>query len=148
MAVAAPLRWDGDTQVMTSAMGGGAWVVSKHTQNLPLALDFITWMVSAPEFWSITPDYPVYVPVQPAWEKVVNANPLFANDPLPVMQTASQAISPLYTLPSYDVMGVLDDFVGRALRQKKTLESLLPDLQTAMTAQAQAAGYDVTLDNK
>ena len=148
LGIAAPLRWDGDTRVMTSAMGGAAWVVSKHTQNLPLALDFITWMVSAPEFWSITPDYPVYMPVQPAWGKVVNANPLFANDPLPVMQAASQAISPLYTLPGYDVMGVLNDFVGRALRQQKTLESLLPDLQAAMTAQAQAAGYVVTLDNK
>ncbi len=148
LGTAAPLRWDGDSQVMTSAMGGGAWVVSKHTQNLPLVLDFITWMVSAPEFWSISPDYPVYVPVQPAWEKAVNANPLFANDPFPVMQTASQAISPLYTLPGYDVMGILNDFVGGALRQQKTLESLLPDLQATMTAKAQAAGYDVSLDNK
>jgi ABC-type glycerol-3-phosphate transport system substrate-binding protein len=148
LGVAAPLRWDGDAQVMTSAMGGGAWVVSKHTQNLPLALDFITWMVSASEFWVITPDYPVYVPVQPAWEKAVKANPLFANDPFPAMQAASQAISPLYTLPRYDVMGVLNDFVSRALSQKKTLESLLPDLQTAMSAQAQTAGYEVTLDNK
>jgi len=148
LGVAAPLRWDGDAQVMTSAMGGGAWVVSKHTQNLPLALDFITWMISAPEFWAITPDYPVYVPVQPVWEKAVNANPLFANDPFPAMQAASQAISPLYILPHYDVMGVLDDFVNRALSQKKTLESLLPDLQTAMTAQAKTAGYEVTLDNK
>jgi ABC-type glycerol-3-phosphate transport system substrate-binding protein len=148
LGVAAPLRWDGDSQVMTSAMGGGAWVVSKHTQNLPLALDFITWMVSAPEFWAITPDYPVYVPVQPVWEKAVNTNPLFANDPFPAMQAASQAISPLYTLPSYEMMGVLDDFVSRVLSQQKTLESLLPDLQTAMTAKAKTAGYEVTLDNK
>jgi hypothetical protein len=64
------------------------------------------------------------------------------------MQTASQVISPLYTLPNYDVMGILDDFVSRALSQKKTLESLLPDLQTVMTAQAQAAGYEVILDNR
>ena len=148
LGVAAPLRWDGDAQVMTSAMGGGAWVVSKHTQNLPLALDFITWMVSAPEFWAITPDYPVYKPVQLVWEKTLAENPLFANDPFPAIQTASQAISSLYTFPSYDVMGVLNDFVNRALTQKKTLESLLPYLQTAMTAQAQTAGYEVTLENK
>jgi hypothetical protein len=45
-------------------------------------------------------------------------------------------------------MGVLNDFVGRALGQQKTLESLLPDLQTAMTARAQAAGYEVTIDGK
>jgi multiple sugar transport system substrate-binding protein len=148
LGVAAPLRWEGDSRVMTSAMGGGAWVVSKHTQNLQLALDFITWMVSAPEFWNISPDYPVYMPVQPVWEKTVSANPLFANDPFPIMQAASQAISPLNTLPNYDVMGVLNDFVGRALGQQKTFESLLPDLQTAMTAQAQAAGYEVTIDSK
>jgi hypothetical protein len=64
------------------------------------------------------------------------------------MQAASQAISPLYILPTYDVMGTLDDFVGRALNQKRTLESLLPDLQTAMTAQAEAAGYEVVLENE
>jgi ABC-type glycerol-3-phosphate transport system substrate-binding protein len=148
LGVSPPLRWEGDTQVMTSAMGGGAWVISKHTQNLPAALDFITWMVSAAEFWAVTPDYPVYVPVQPAWEKAANANPLFADDPFPAMQIASQAISPLYRLPGYDVMGVLNDFVGQALDQKKTLESLLPDLQTAMTTLARTAGYEVILDNK
>ncbi len=147
LGVAAPLRWDGDPQVMTSAWGGGAWVVSRHTQNLPLALDFITWIVIAPDFWAITPDYPVYVPVQPAWEKAVSANPLFANDPFPAMQTASQAISPLYTLPGYDVMGVLNDFVSRALTQKNTFEILLPDLQSAMTAQAQKAAYEVMIGN-
>ncbi len=147
LGVAAPLRWDGDA-VMTSAMGGAAWVVSKHTQNLPLALDFITWMVSAPEFWAITPDYPVYEPVQAAWGNAISANPLFANDPFPIMQEASQAISPLYTLPTYDVMGVLNDFVSRAQRQKKTLESLLPDLQTEMTTDARAAGYKVIIDSK
>jgi len=148
LGVAAPPGWAGEASVMTSAMGGGAWVVSKHTQNLPLALDFITWMVSAPEFWDISPDYPVYKPVQPEWEKTVSANSLFANDPFPIMQAASQEISPLDGLPNYDVMGVLNDFVGRALRQQKTLESLLPDLQTAMTAQAQAAGYAVSIDSK
>jgi ABC-type glycerol-3-phosphate transport system substrate-binding protein len=148
LGIAAPLRWEGDSSVMTSAMGGGAWVISKHTQNLQLALDFITWIVSAPEFWDISPDYPVYMPVQPVWEETVSANPLFANDPFPIMQAASQAISPLYTLPNYDVMGVLNDFVSRALRQQKTIESLLPDLQTAMTVQAQAAGYEVTIDSK
>ena len=146
LGVAPPLRWEGDTQVMASTWGGGAWAISKHTGNLPLALDFIVWMVGAPEFWTNTPDYPVYLPVQPAWQKAVSANPLFANDPFPPMQTASQAISPLYTLPGYDVMGTLGDFVSRALSQKTTLQSLLPDLQTAMTAQAEMAGYEVVLN--
>ena len=110
LAVAPPLRWEGDTQVMASTWGGGAWAISKHTGNLPLALDFIVWMVGAPQFWINTPDYPVYLPVQPAWQRAVSANPLFANDPFPAMQTASQAISPLYTLPGYDVMGTMGEF--------------------------------------
>jgi ABC-type glycerol-3-phosphate transport system substrate-binding protein len=148
LGVAAPLRWNGEAQEMTSAMGGGAWVVSRHTQNLPLALDFITWMVSAPEFWSVTPDYPVYMPAQLVWEETLAANPLFANDPFQAMQTASQAISPLYTLPGYAVMGVLNDFVKRALDEKKTLESLLPDLQTVMMSQAQMAGYEVIVEKR
>jgi ABC-type glycerol-3-phosphate transport system substrate-binding protein len=145
LGVAAPPIWEGEPE-QTSTMGGGAWAVSRHTRNPQLALDFIVWMVSAPEFWAITPDYPVYEPVQPAWQKAAAANPLFANDPFPVMRAASQAISPLYVLPGYDVMGLLDDFVSRALNGKKTLESLLPDLQTEMTARAEAAGYDVVLE--
>ena len=148
LGVAAPLRWDDDTQTMTSAMGGAGWVVSKHTQNLPLALDFIIWMVSAPEFWAITPDYPVYLSVQPAWEEAVSANPLFANDPFPPMQAASQAISPLFTLPNYDVMGILENFVGQSIREKRSLVSLLPELQAKMTAQAEAAGYSVEVETK
>jgi len=143
LGVAAPLRWDGDTQMMTSAMGGGGWVVSKHTQNVPLALDFIIWMVSAPEFWAISPDYPVYVPVQPEWQKVVSTNPLFANDPFPPMEAASQAISPLFTMPDYDAIDILNDFVARILRQKLTLESQLPTLDAAMTVRAKQAGYEV-----
>ena len=148
LGVAAPLRWDGEARAMTSTMGGGAWAVSKHTQSLSVVLGFITWMVSAPEFWVTTPDYPVYVPVQKPWEKALASNPLFANNPFPAMQAASQAISPLYVLPKYDVMGLLDDVVNRALTQHKTVESLLPDLQTEMTARAQSAGYQVTLDIK
>ena len=148
LGVAAPLRWEGDAQAMTSTMGGGAWAVSKHTQKPSLALDFITWMVSSPDFWTITPDYPVYVPVQSVWQKALSSNPLFANDPFPAMQAASQAISPLYILPNYDVMDTLNDFVGRTFSQHRTVESLLPELQTTMTAQAQAAGYEVTLDIK
>ena len=62
------------------------------------------------------------------------------------MQAASQAISPLYVLPGYDVMGVLDGFVSRALDQDQTMESLLPGLQAEMTARAKSAGYEVTLD--
>ncbi len=103
-------------------------------------------MVGAPEFWINTPDYPVYLPVQPAWQRAVSANPLFANDPFPAMQTASQAISPLYTLPGYDVMGTMGKFVSRALSEKTTLQSLLPDLQTAMTTQAEMAGYEVVVN--
>lgn len=148
LGVAAPLRWDGDARAQTSTMGGGAWAVFRHTRNPELALDFVMWMVSAPEFWSITPDYPVYLPVQPAWQKAVSANPLFADDPFPAMQAASQAISPLYVLPGYDVMGVLDGFVSRALDQEQTMESLLPGLQAEMADRAISAGYEVTLDGE
>ncbi len=152
LGVAGPLKWDGDDRLYTSAMGGAGWVISKHTQNLPLALDFAVWMVRAPEFWAnpasgfISPDYPVYLPVQPAWQETVRALPLFANDPFPAMQKGSLAISPLFTLPNYDVMGVLGDAVRRALNQKKTLESLLPELQAAMVAKAEAASYEVKAD--
>jgi len=64
------------------------------------------------------------------------------------MQAASQAISPSYVLPAYDVMGTLDDFVSRALSENRTIESLLPEIQAEMTARAEAAGYEVVLEEK
>jgi hypothetical protein len=74
-----------------------------------LALDFINWMLSALEFWILTSDYPVYLPIQPAWEKAVCTNPLFSNDPFPVMQATLQVKSPFYTLPDYDMIGFLEN---------------------------------------
>ena len=45
-------------------------------------------------------------------------------------------------------MGILGDFVNQAVREKKSIKSLLPELQAKMTAQAEAAGYKVVTETK
>jgi hypothetical protein len=36
-------------------------------------------------------------------------NPLFSNDPFPVIQATLQVMSPFYTLPDYDMIGFLEN---------------------------------------
>ena len=43
MTAAMPLRWNSEP-LTTGQVGGGPWVVSKHTKNLAAAIDFVKWV--------------------------------------------------------------------------------------------------------
>ena len=47
MTAAMPLRW-GSEPLTTGQVGGGPWVVSKHTKNLAAAIDFVKWATTSP----------------------------------------------------------------------------------------------------
>ena len=74
---------------MTPAMGGAAWTVSSHTKNPKLAVDFVQWVTTDPDFWKGTTNFPAYKPIQNLWQDAVKSNALFANDPFPVYQQAA-----------------------------------------------------------
>ena len=99
LGVAAPLKWADDAEAQTPAMGGAAWTVSKHTANPDLATDLVHWITTAPEFWSVTPNYPAYRPIANLWQEQVSSDPLFAADPFPVYQAAAAQITPLDKWP-------------------------------------------------
>ena len=43
ITAATPLQWNSETPVTTGQVGGGPWIISKHSKNLATAADFVTW---------------------------------------------------------------------------------------------------------
>jgi ABC-type glycerol-3-phosphate transport system substrate-binding protein len=143
LGVAPPLKWASDAQAQTATQGGAAWTVSRHTKNPKLATHLVTWLTTAPEIWSVMPNYPAYRPIMPLWQKQVSSDPLFANDPYPVMKAAADLITPLDKWPRFDLIGPLTQVVKEAQKNKATVESALPKVAEQFAPLAETAGYVV-----
>ena len=46
MAAAMPLRWNKRSPITTGQIGGGPWIISKHSKNIAAAADFVTWVMT------------------------------------------------------------------------------------------------------
>jgi ABC-type glycerol-3-phosphate transport system substrate-binding protein len=143
LGVADPLKWKDDAEAQTPAMGGAAWTVSSHTKNPKLAADFAQWVTTNPDFWKGTTNFPAYKPIQSLWQEAVSSNPLFANDPFPVYQKAATEITALDKWPRFDLISPLSEAVRTGLQEKKTVESILPNVADKLAPLAEAQGYQV-----
>src|SRR5450755_3942240 len=47
MTAAMPLQWNTDTPITTGQIGGGPWIISKHSANTPAAADFVQWSTTS-----------------------------------------------------------------------------------------------------
>jgi ABC-type glycerol-3-phosphate transport system substrate-binding protein len=124
-------------------MGGAAWTVSSHTKNPKLAVDFIQWVTTDSGFWKGTTNFPAYKPIQNLWQEAVASNALFANDPFPIYQQAATEITPLDKWPRFDLIAPFSDVVKTGLKDKKTVESILPNVADTLAPLADAQGYKV-----
>jgi hypothetical protein len=75
----------------------------------------------------------------------VKANPLFANDPFPIYAQAATVITPLDKWPRFDLIAPLSEAVKTGLKDKKTVEAILPDVADKLAPLADAQGYQVDL---
>lgn len=143
LGVAAPLKWADDEAAQTPAMGGAAWMVSRHTKNPKLATDLVVWLTTNEDLWATIPNWPAYRPNQALFQKQVSSNPIFANDPFPVMQAAAGQITPLDKWPRFDMISPLTEVVKGAYQDKATIESVLPQVAEKFTPLAETQGYEV-----
>ena len=137
------MKWAADAKAQTPAMGGAAWMVSRHTKNPKLAAQLVTWLTTAPEVWAAQPNYPAYRPIMDLWQKQVSSDPLFASDPYPVMKAAADVITPLDKWPRFDLIGPLTQVVKEAQKNKQTMESVLPKVAEQLAPLAEVQGYIV-----
>lgn len=144
LGVAAPPRWEADSQPYYGGQGGAAWSVSRHTLNPKLAVDLAIWMATANEYQvDVAPTYPAYKPAAELWVKKIADNPLYANDPGPVYIESAGYQDPQFGIVPYDQAGAFVNTVIGAVNEGQTVLSAFPAYQDALVQNAEAAGYEV-----
>jgi ABC-type glycerol-3-phosphate transport system substrate-binding protein len=142
MTASSALQWEGESAITTGQVGGGPWIISKHSKNLPAAGDFVTWVTTS-EFQDKAPGYPAYEPEAVRWLGNLAKNPYFASDPSPPLKEAATLIWQGWNLVSYPDQPVWSNTVVTKLVAGDSLSSLLQPLGDGLAQAAQAAGYEV-----
>ena len=146
LTAAMPLRWSNEPLV-TGQVGGGPWIVSKHTKNAAAAIDFVQWATTSPAVKSkvgaLSPGYPSYGPAAVKWLTSLNKDPYFAAAEGPAMKAAANLIWKGWSMVTYPDQPVWSNTVVTQLVAGKTLSSLLPAFGDGLAQNAQAAGYKV-----
>jgi len=140
---AVPPKWEDEDKNYTGFWGGAAWTVSKHTANPQLAVDFATFAATANEYHATGPTYPAYAPAAKEWRKTLEGNPLYAQDPYPVMEQTAALMDPLIISLRFDQLAPFQELAVPAITKGETIESVLPDIQKLLVAAAEAQGYTV-----
>ncbi|WP_211268701.1 ABC transporter substrate-binding protein [Actinoplanes subtropicus] len=145
ITAAAPLQWENETPVTTGQVGGGPWIISKHSKNLKGAADFVTYATTVfnPTGKDARAGYPAYGPLADAWLKGLGSNPYFAADPAPALKAAAGQVWTGWNLVSYPDQPVWSNTVVTKLVAGKSLSSLLQPLGDGLAQAAQASGYTV-----
>ena len=145
MTAAAPLQWEDETPLVTGQVGGGPWIISRHSEHSQAAADFVIYATTEfnPTGKDARPGYPAYAPLAAKWLEAVATNPYFAADPTPALKAAADQIWSGWSLVTYPDQPVWSESVVTKLVSGDSLSSLLPGFGDALTDAAEAAGYAV-----
>jgi ABC-type glycerol-3-phosphate transport system substrate-binding protein len=143
MAAAMPLRWNDESPITTAQIGGGPWIISKHSKNIAAAADFVSWVMTSPVVKDKGPGYPSYAPAATRWLANLGKDPYFAASPAKPLQAAATLIWKGWSMVTYPDQPVWSNTVVTQLVAGKSLSSLLPALGDGLAQAAQAAGYKV-----
>jgi hypothetical protein len=132
--------------VTTGQVGGGPWIIAKHSSNVPAAADFVTWVTTVfnPTGKDARPGLPAYAPAAEKWLAMQATNPYFAADPTPALKSSTEQVWQGWHLVTYPDQPVWSNTVVTQLVAGKDLSSLMQPLGDALAQAAQAAGYEVT----
>jgi ABC-type glycerol-3-phosphate transport system substrate-binding protein len=146
MTAALPLRWNNEPLV-TGQVGGGPWIVSRHSKNQAAAVDFVKWATTSLAVKSkvgpLSPGYPSYGPAAAVWLKSLNADTYFAAPEGPAFKAAANLIWKGWSMVTYPDQPVWSNSVVTQLVAGKSLSELLPSLGQGLQNNAKAAGYKV-----
>jgi ABC-type glycerol-3-phosphate transport system substrate-binding protein len=138
-------QWPGSSTVSTGNVGGGTWLLSAHTAHLTQAVNFITW-VTGNNAWqdSLTPGYPAYVPAAKVWLVHQLSSGYYVGNPAAVLQQAAGQVWTGWNYGKWSNEAVWAATIGPGLTAGKTIVSMLPAWQTAITNYATSDGYTVS----
>jgi ABC-type glycerol-3-phosphate transport system substrate-binding protein len=142
ITAALPLRWNKEP-LSTGQVGGGPWIISKHTKNMAAAVDFVQYVTTTNAAKAIAPGYPSYGPAANFWLYNLNNDKYFAAPPGPAMKAAANLVWKGWSMVTYPDQPTWSNEVVAKLAQGKSLSSLLPALGKGLANNAKAAGYKV-----
>ena len=144
LAVADPLHWADQSSPVTGNVGGGTWWLSRHTAHLDAAKDFITWITTADEYQvDLAPGYPAHAGAAAKWLTKQQESGYYTGDISGPLTAAAGQVWSGWGSPEFSQEAVWAKTVIPGQTDGKTVESLLPDWQTAIEQQAQVFGYQV-----
>ena len=148
LGVALMPKWDSAEKNSTGAEGGSGWVISRHTKNPKLALDFITWVATSPNSMKLESSFPAYQPANDLWGKDESANTLYAFDPMAVFTEAAGLIEMSnYAYTRIPRSEAVDATLANADSGIYKTANSIPDILTAwgeyLVKIAEPAGYEV-----
>jgi ABC-type glycerol-3-phosphate transport system substrate-binding protein len=145
MAAAPVPQWPGTATATTGDVGGGLWFLSAHSAHLKAAVDFITWVTTNNAYQGdLAPGLPAYGPAAKVWLANQQSSGYFANDIVPAVQQAAGQIWQDWGYGKYSQEAIWAATVTPGITAGKTIVSMLPAWQTAITNYATAAGYKVS----
>jgi ABC-type glycerol-3-phosphate transport system substrate-binding protein len=139
---ALPLRWNKDP-LTTGQVGGGPWIISKHTKNMDAAVDFVKWATTTNEGRNAAQNYPAYKPAANFQLYKMDHDKWFAAPPAPAQKAAANLIWKGWSMVTYPDQPSWANSVVANLVKGKSLLSLLPGLGKSLSDNAKAAGYKV-----
>jgi ABC-type glycerol-3-phosphate transport system substrate-binding protein len=142
ITTAMPLRWNREP-LTTGQVGGGPWIVSRHTKNVAAAIDFVKFVTTTNKAKNVAPGYPSYGPAADFWLAKLNKDPYFAAPPGPAMKAAAGLIWKGWSMVTYPDQPVWSSAVVTELVAGKSLSERLPALGEGLSNNAKAAGYKV-----
>jgi ABC-type glycerol-3-phosphate transport system substrate-binding protein len=142
ITAALPLRWNKEP-LTTGQVGGGPWIISKHTQNMAAAIDFVQYVTTTNAAKAIAPGYPSYGPAANFWLYNLDHDKYFAAPPGPAMKAAANLVWKGWSMVTYPDQPTWSNEVVAKLVQGQSLSSVLPALGTGLANNAKAAGYKV-----
>ena len=143
---AAPVpQWPGSSTPSTGNVGGGTWLLSAHSAHLKEAVSFITW-VTGNNAWQdeLTPGFPAYVPAAKVWLANQAKSGYYAQDISGVLQQAAGEVWPGWGYGKFSQEAIWAATIDPGLTSGKTIVSMLPAWQTAITNYATSDGYQVS----
>ncbi|WP_327748133.1 ABC transporter substrate-binding protein [Streptomyces europaeiscabiei] len=142
---AAPMpQWKGETSPSTGNVGGGTWLLSKHSEHVKAATDFLTWVTTDNAYQGeMSPGFPAYAPAAETWLKQQNASGYYAGD-IDVLKDAATQVWPKWGAGQFSQEAIWAATVKPGMTQGKTIVSLLPAWQDSIVNYAKSNGYKVS----
>ena len=142
---AAPMpQWPGSTPA-TGDVGGGTWLLSAHSAHLTAAVNFIEWVTTNDAYQAdLAPGLPAYAPAAKAWLAGQQKIGYFADDIAPAVQQVSGQVWSGWGYGKFSQEAIWAATITPGITAGKSILSMLPAWQTAITNYATAAGYQVS----